>query len=240
MARQEPLYRRVKTELVDALRAGRWKHGQAIPGESTLAATFRASIGTVRKAVDELVAEHILVRRQGRGTFVASHTRDYMLNVFFSIVGRDGGKTFPETELVAFGRGRADVATARALELPTGAPVLRIRTLLRLGGARAIVDNIRLPAQLFPGLTEHAFLHRDTTIYGLYQARYGITVVCTVESIQAALADAGTRALLGLEPPAPVLRIVRTAYTYRDRPVDTRVRYVRTTHHRYLSVLGRR
>ncbi len=214
MAARPPLYKRVKAELVEALRAGRWKHGQAIPGESTLAAAFGASIGTLRKAVDELVAENILVRQHGRGTFVASHTRDYMLNVFFAIVGRDGDKRL--------------------------APVLRIRTLLSLRGQPAIVDNIRLPAALFPDLTERTFLQRDTTLYGLYQARYGITVVRTVEEIGAALADAPTRALLGLEPPAAVLRIERTAYTYRDQPVDTRVRYVRTTHHRYLSVLGKR
>jgi GntR family transcriptional regulator len=240
MAARHPLYKRVKAELVEALRAGRWKHGQAIPGESTLAAAFGASIGTLRKAVDELVAENILVRQHGRGTFVASHTRDYMLNVFFTIVGRDGDKRLPDTELVSFKRGRADVPTARRLEIAVGAPVLRIRTLLSLRGQPAIVDNIRLPAALFPDLTERAFLHRDTTLYGLYQARYGITVVRTVEEIGAALADAPTRALLGLEPPAAVLRIERTAYTYRDQPVDTRVRYVRTTHHRYLSVLGKR
>lgn len=240
MPRPDPLYKRVKSEIVESLREGRWKHGQALPGESTLAAGFGASIGTVRKAVDELVAENILVRQHGRGTFVASHTRDYMLNVFFTIVDRRGGKTFPETELVAFKRGRADVSTSRQLEIATGAPVLQIQTLLRLGGQPAIVDNIRLPAALFPDLTEHAFLNRDTTVYGLYQMRYGITVVRTVEAIEAALADTRTRALLGLQAPAPVLRIVRTAYTYRDQPVDTRVRYVRTTHHRYLSVLGKR
>jgi GntR family transcriptional regulator len=240
MAGREPLYKQVKGRIVESLREGHWRHGEAIPGESTLARRFGASIGTLRKAVDELVAEHILVREHGRGTFVASHTRDYMLNVFFSIVDREGEKDFPETELVEFRRGRADLATAKQLALRPGAPVLRIRTLLRLAGQRVIVDNIRLPAALFPDLTERAFLDRDTTIYGLYQRRYGITVVRTVESIQAALADATTRRLLDLEPPAPVLRIVRTAYTHKDQPVDTRVRFVRTTHHRYLSVLGKR
>ncbi len=240
MPAREPLYKQVKQQIVESLREGHWRRGQAIPGESTLARRFGASIGTLRKAVDELVAEHILVREHGRGTFVASHTRDYMLNVFFSIVDRDGKKTFPETELVEFRRGRADLTAASELALRPGTPVLRIRTLLRLGGHAVIVDNIRLPAALFPDLDARAFLDRDTTVYGLYQRRYGITVVRTVESIQATLADAGTRALLGLEAPAPVLRIVRTAYTHKDQPVDTRIRYVRTTHHRYVSVLGKR
>lgn len=235
-----PLYKQLKNRITESLREGVWRHGQAIPTESELAQRYGASVGTLRKAVDELVAENILVRQQGRGTFVASHTRDYMLNVFFTIVDRDGEKIFPDTQLVAFKRGRADAGTAKLLEIKPGAPVFRIRTLLHLAGHAAIVDNIRLPAYLFPDLSEHAFLNRDTTIYGLYQQRYGITVVRTVESIAAALADDKTRALLGLEAPAPVLKIVRTAYTYKDQPVDTRVRYVRTTHHTYLSVLGKR
>lgn len=238
MAKRLPKWRQVKNGIVDALRDGRWAHGAALPGETALAARFGVSVGTMRKAVDELVAEHILVRQQGRGTFVASHTRDYMLNVFFTIAGRDGKASFPDTELVAFRRGRADVGTARALALAVGAPVYRIRTLLRLGGRPAIVDHLSAAVARFPGLTERAFLDRDTTIYGLYQARYGVTVVRTEEAIEAVLADAPTRALLGLVAPAPVLRIARTAYTFRDEPVDTRVRYVRTTEQRYWSRLG--
>jgi GntR family transcriptional regulator len=238
MATRTTRWRQVKSLVTDALSGGRWRHGEALPGETTLAKEFGVSLGTLRKAFDELVAERILVRQQGRGTFVASHTRDYMLNVFFTIAARDGRRTFPETELLAFGRGRADVATARALEVAVGAPIYRIATLLRLEGKPVIVDHLRLPIARFPGLTEHAFLARDTTVYGLYQARYGISVVRTEEAIEAALANAAVRKHLRMEAPAPVLRIVRTAYTWRDVPVDTRVRYVRTTGHRYLSRLG--
>jgi len=68
-----PLYQQIKTLLVRSLQAGEWKPGEAIPSEMDLAARFKVSQGTVRKAIDELAAENLLVRRQGKGTFVATH-----------------------------------------------------------------------------------------------------------------------------------------------------------------------
>lgn len=237
-ARVTAAYRAVKHKLTEELRLGSWRHGQAIPSEPLLARRYGVSVGTLRRAVGELVAENILVRKQGAGTFVASHTRDYMLNVFFRIEDVDGRRELPETELLGFRRARASRASAEALRLAAGEPVFQIRARLRLQGAVVILDEIRLPARLFPDLNERIFVERDTTIYGMFQARYGLTVARTTESLQAQLADAATCRLLGLQAPAAVLKIVRTAYTYKGLPVDWRVRYVNTAHHRYLSVLG--
>ena len=111
-ARPLPRYREVKQRLAELLREGKWRHGQAIPSEPLLAQRFGVSIGTLRKAVDELVAENILEREQGRGTFVRSHTRDYMLNVFFQLVDAEGRKELPQIELLSFARWRADAGTA--------------------------------------------------------------------------------------------------------------------------------
>lgn len=233
-------YRMVKRRIVDALQQGRWRHGEAIPSEPLLARRFGVSIGTVRRAVGELEAEHVLVRQQGRGTFVASHTRDYMLNVFFRIVDREGRKELPRATLLSFRRARADPLAAKALRLAAGAPVYRIRTVQSLQGAPAIVDDLRLPAHLFPDLNARIFADRDTTVYGLFQQRYGIHVVRTEESVEAVAADARVSALLGVARGTPLLLIHRTGYAYRDLPVETRVRHVSTARHRYLSLLGAR
>lgn len=233
-------YRMVKRRVVDALQQGRWRHGEAIPSEPLLARRFGVSVGTVRRAVGELEAEHVLVRQQGRGTFVASHTRDYMLNVFFRIVDRDGHKELPRATLLSFRRARADPLAAGALRLAPGAPVYRIRSVQSLRGRPTIVDDLRLPVQLFPDLNARIFSDRDTTIYGLFQQRYGVHVVRSEELIEAVGADPRVAALLGVRPGAPLLRIHRTGYAYRDRPVETRVRHVSTARHRYLSLLGAR
>src|SRR5213080_4406395 len=68
-----PLYQQIKTLITRSLEAGEWRPGEAIPSEMELAARFKVSQGTVRKAIDELASEHILMRRQGKGTYVASH-----------------------------------------------------------------------------------------------------------------------------------------------------------------------
>ena len=240
MAPHVPLYKDVKRRLTDALHQGTWRHGQMLPPEPALAERFGASVGTLRRAVGELVGEGILVRRQGSGTFVASHTRDVMLTRFLRIVDRDGNKHFPQSQTLSFRRTHADASSAAALRLRAGATILQIEALLSLDGEPVILDRIRLPAALFPDMTREVFSERDITIYALYQSRYDITVVRIEESITAAIADSRVRALLRLTDPSPVLRIARTAYAHRDVPVDTRVRYVSTARHRYLSVLGQR
>lgn len=240
---EQPLntaYRAVKQKIVDALGEEKWRHGQAIPSETALARRFGVSVGTVRRAVAELSAEHILVKQQGRGTFVASHTRDYMLNVFFRIVDRQRRNELPQTELLSFRRGRAEPQAAKALGLAAGEPVYRIHILQRLQGAPVIVDHLRLPLRLFPDLNAEVFAKRDTTIYGLLQSRYGISVVRSEESIEAAAADEPTARLLRIARGTPVLKIRRTGFAHKDLPVETRVRYVNSANHRYLSLLGGR
>ena len=68
-----PLYQQIKGLILQSLQQGEWKPGEAIPSEMELAARFRVSQGTVRKAIDELAAENLVTRRQGKGTFVATH-----------------------------------------------------------------------------------------------------------------------------------------------------------------------
>ena len=68
-----PLYQQIKSLILQSLHTGEWKPGEPIPSEIDLAARFRVSQGTVRKAIDELAAENLVVRRQGKGTFVATH-----------------------------------------------------------------------------------------------------------------------------------------------------------------------
>ena len=93
-----PLYEQIKILLTQSLVAGEWKPGEAIPSEFDLAARFGVSQGTVRKAVDELAAEHIVIRRQGKGTYVASHSEPSWQYRFLRVPDRASGPT-PEPVL---------------------------------------------------------------------------------------------------------------------------------------------
>jgi len=235
----QPLYEQVRARLIEAISAGTWRPGEAIPSEAVLARTFEVAIGTIRKAVDTLVAEQVLVRHQGRGTYVTAHDGNRLMFHFFHIVGPDGSKAYPEVRTVSFRRERADAAAAGALGIAPHDKAILIRNVLSLGGRPAMVDDITLPAALFPGLTEKVFLARDNTIYHLYQSRYGINVLRTDERLRAVLAEGEVARLLDVAAGQPLLEIRRVALTFRDRPVEVRVSRVDTSAHAYHNTFGK-
>jgi GntR family transcriptional regulator len=233
----QPLYKAVKQRITHGLIEGEWRPGEAIPSEAKLAERLQVSVGTVRKAIDELVAEKILLRQQGRGTFVARHTLDRTLFYFFHLVGKDGRKETPQTEMLQFERSRADSREAVQLGIARGERIFRIRNLIRLSGDAVVIDDIAVPVQRFPDLDEKVFGEREGTIYGLYQARYGISVIRIAERLSATLADRTVGRLLGVPAGTPLLSITRIAYTYHDQPVELRHSLVDTTQHEYFSDL---
>jgi len=234
-----PLYRAVKRALLGAVEAGTFEPGAALPSETELARAFGVSIGTLRKAVDELGAEHIVVRRQGRGTFVATHNEGRFLFQFFHIERSDGLREHPQVDLVSFERSRADEVAAAALQMPVNDPVIEIGNRLRLQGRAVVHDRIVLRASLFKGLTERRLGDRSGTLYQMYQSAFGITVVRAIERAAAGAAPAETSRLLGLAPGVPVMHVHRTALTFGDRPVEYRHSIVDTTHHVYVNLLAR-
>ena len=235
----QPLYAQVRAGLVEAISGGRWKPGEAIPSEARLAQSYGVAIGTLRKAVDSLVAEQVLVRRQGKGTFVVQHDGSRLMFHFFHVAGRDGAREYPEVRLASFARGRAEAEEGAALHIPRHDKVIRIRNVLSLQGRPVMVDDITLPAALFAGLTEKAFRARDNTIYHLYQSRYGINVLRTDEHLRAMLAPPDVARLVQLQAGAPLLEIRRVALTFRDRPVELRLSRVDTSRHHYHNTLGK-
>ncbi len=239
MARMSPLYEQVRLRLIEGISAGRWRPGEALPSEAALAASHGVAIGTIRKAVDSLVAERALVRHQGRGTFVTAHDGGRLLFHFFHIVGRSGARPYPEVRTLSFRRDRADAAAARALGIAPHDKVIRIRNVLSLEGRARIVDDLTLPAALFPGLSEKIFLARDNTIYHLFQSRYGINVLRTDERLRAVLAGADEARLLNVAAGSPLLEIRRVALTFRDRPVELRISRVDTSEHDYHNTFGK-
>jgi len=235
--RSNPLYKEVKNRLMRGLVAGEWKPGQAIPSEGLLAGRYGVSVGTLRRAVDELVAEKIVQRRQGSGTYVTTHTEDHQLYYFFHIVGMNSGKEPPVHDLLSFRVEKSDAETASRLQIDRGERVYRIHNVLRLAGRPVVFDEITLPAASFPDLTKTLFAARAGTIYGLYQARYGINVIRISERLSAARASARQAAGLKIRAGEPALIIKRVAYTYNDTPVEYRVSCVNTGQHEYLSDL---
>jgi GntR family transcriptional regulator len=243
-----PLYRQARRELQRLVESGRYAPGDALPSESVLAGTLGVSVGTLRKAVDELVHEHVLVRRQGKGTFVALHTDDRFMFQFFHVEPRGDftaegelrAREYPQVDCVGFARGRADEAEAAALRIRPGDPVVRVDNRLSLSGRPVVHDRIVVSAQMFRGLGEKRFVERPGTIYHLYQRDYGITVLRARERARATAAGRETARILGVPVGKPVLEVHRLALTFGDKPVEYRVSTINTASHDYVSLRAER
>ena len=233
-----PLYLQVKGLLADALERREWAPGEAIPSEFELAERFRVSQGTMRKAIDALAAESLLVRRQGKGTFVATHTEEKASNFRFLRIRRnDGRDEYPASRLLDVRRARAGAEAARLLELRTGDPVIVLRRVLLYAGAPTVIDEITLPASLFRGLTRARYEAYHGSMYGFFETAFGVRMLKARERLRAVGADAASAAILDVPVGAPLLAVDRVAYTFADRPVEVRRGLCATRHHHYLNEL---
>lgn len=234
-----PLYRAVKRALLWSIESGALSPAAALPNETALAASFRVSVGTLRQAVGELVAEHILERRQGRGTYVATHSTERFLFQFFHLERSDGLRERPEVELLRFERGRLDDEAAEALQRRPGDAAWLFQNRLKLQGRPVVHDRIVVPAVLFRSLSEKRLRDRPATLYKLYQDEFAITVVRALERARAVAADRETARVLGVAAGTPMMQVRRTALSFGDKPVEYRVSMLHTAVHDYVQQLER-
>ena len=216
-----PLYARVRERLIERIRSGEWKPGQLIANEFEIAAEFGVSQGTARKAIGDLASEGLVVRRQGRGTFVVEHTPAHVLFRFFNLFDADGVAVVPDSRDARSSLAPATSEEREALGLDAGAQVIRITRIRTRDGAPFIAETIALPEALFPGLVEQAEM--PNTLYDLFQKAYGVLVTRTDDHLSAVAADTQTAAALGIAPGTSLLRIGRIAFGLDDRPVEWRV-----------------
>lgn len=229
-----PLYRQIKALLVQSLDRGEWRPGEAIPSEMDLAARFQVSQGTVRKAIDELAAENMLVRRQGKGTFVSTHNEARVRYRFLRLAPDDGGEPAPaSSHILDCRRLRAPNDVAKALELRAGESVVQIRRLLSFGAVPTVLDEIWLPGALFRGLTLERLTRNELPMYAFFETGFGVSMLRADEKLRAVAATPEAATLLAVEPGSPLLNVDRLSYTYAGRPVELRRGLYRTDRHHY-------
>ncbi|KPK07426.1 MAG: GntR family transcriptional regulator [Betaproteobacteria bacterium SG8_39] len=233
-----PLYRQIKDLLLEGLRGGEWRPGEAIPSELELAGRFRVSQGTVRKAIDELAAENLLVRRQGKGTFVATHGEPQVRFRFLRLTPDSGEAVAAQRELLDFRRARASAELARLLELKPGEQVIMLKRRIAFDGSPVLLEEVWLPGNRFKGVTAAAVTEHQGALYNLFETEYGTRMVRAEERLKAVSADAGAAELLGVEPGHALLQVERLSFTYGDTPVEWRKGVYNTDRHYYRSELG--
>ena len=233
-----PLYQQIKGLITRELQAGLWKPGESIPSELDLAARFKVSQGTVRKAIDELAADNLLVRRQGKGTFVATHAEEKIQYRFLRLASDDGEGERPQRRFIDCRRLRAPADVARLLGLKAGDAAVQVRRVLSFKGRPVIFDDIWLPGKLFKGLSAERLSGYRGPMYALFETEFGVRMIRAEERIRSVAAEAGAAEVLGVTEGSPLLSVERLSLTYGDHPVELRRGLYRTEAHHYRNELN--
>lgn len=224
------LYLQVKDALIERILAGTWKPGAAIPNEVELSRELGISIGTLRKALDEMEAERLISRRQGRGTFVIDQTSEECAIRFSNIRDTEGNRIAGALESCEIIGATANETEARMLQLRGGDPVARLHRVLIHAGRPFMVEDSTIPQVCFPGLAQASNI--SSSIVALAQL-YGHLLGHGKEKISAVVADRPDAAALKVRRGAPVLKLDRVVYAIDGRPIEWRVArcYLRDMHY---------
>ena len=232
----QPLYEQVRRLLVERLTAGDWGPGELLPSEAALAKVYGVSQGTVRKAVDAMAAERLVVRHQGRGTEVAKHTSERSLFQFWHLYSDNGDRQIPTSDTLKCERRKAPARDATLLGIAAGEPVVRINRCRYVKKSPVLIEWITVPAERFPGIERYGH-ELPNTLYALYQIKYQVTIQSAVENLKAVASNARDERYLKLAPGTPLLEIQRIAFDLENRPVELRTSRCSTQHLHYRNVL---
>ena len=229
----QPLYRQIKTLITQSLVSGEWRPGDLIPSEIELASRFSVSQGTVRKAIGELADQNLLVRQQGKGTFVASHSEERSQFPYLRITPDRGALGDVAATLLDCRKVKLDAASGKKLGLAAGSGAFLVTRTMSISAARAIYEEIRLPATRFKGLSAETVERHHCMLYSMYETEFDVRILHVEEQIKALAADRTAAGRLGVAEGAPLLVIERVAYTYADKAVELRRSYCSTREHHY-------
>ncbi len=217
-----PLYQRLRDHLAERIANHAWRPGEAIPTEAELAAAHGLSIGTVRKAIDCLVADGILERQQGRGTFVRRARFNSSLFRFFRFQSESGERRVPQSRIIRRKELPAPSAAASALRIPPGEPVIHLSRLRLIDGVPLLAEEIWLQKARFAAIMEIESGEFSDLLYPLYEEHCGQVVVAADEVLTVETANAMQARLLRLQPGAPLIVIERLAFDLERRPIEWR------------------
>ena len=231
-----PLYQQIKEALLSRIVSGVWPPGTFIPSESALSQEYGVSVGTLRKAVDALASEHVVIRHQGKGTVVATHDSDRSLFQFFHFTRHDGTRSLPVSRVLQRECRPATKAEAQALDIEENAVVVHIQRIRVLDDIPALLEDLVVDAARFPALdSEPQTL--PNTLYQLYQQKFSQSVAKAEERLVAVAAGPLEQKHLGVEVGSPLLEVHRIARGLQGEALEYRVSRCQTQQHCYWNEL---
>ena len=232
-----PLYIQVKKRITESLVSAEWSPGQSIPSEIELAKKYNVSQGTVRKAIDDLAADKILIRRQGKGTYVSTHDEEDIQLRFLRLTERAGKKEKLQNKLISFEREKASNQIAKALGINNSSTLISIKRILTFNDKPLILDFIKVPAVSFRGLTAEKVIEKKGSMYRMYETDFATQMLHADEKIKAVKANKESSSILNISEGTPLLSVERLSYTYDDKPIEWRLGLCVTLNHYYKTEL---
>jgi GntR family transcriptional regulator len=227
-----PLYHQLKEILKASITTGVWKANEMIPSENELAATYDVAVGTVKKALAELTREGIILRRQGRGTFVARPDFGRSFFRFFRFdLNQASEGVVPISKVLFAGPGQPTPKAREVLRLSSRERVLHIQRLRAFNDLPLMYEDLYLPEKLFAGL-DRMDISREL-LYPIYDSRFNTPIIWADEFLEPRLATPEVAGHLGIAAGDPVIFLERIAYTFGDKPVEFRASFGRGDRFRY-------
>jgi GntR family transcriptional regulator len=212
-----PLYLQVRDAIAQRIAEGEWKPHIAIPNENELAREFGVSPGTMRKALDLAEAERLITRRQGRGTFVNDQSSDEHAARYSNIRSRDGKRISGNVTVLGGFETTVSELNGMRLRLRAHERVYSIRRLWSTDGKPYMLEDVALPAKLFPGLAIPDDAHRNIAVLA---QQFGILLGGSEERITSHSAADDVISALQVASGASVMCLDRVIYTLQGVPVE--------------------
>jgi GntR family transcriptional regulator len=231
-----PLYEQMKRQISELILLGHWAPGTVLPGEMQLARDFGVAVGTVRRALADLTAEGLLMRRRKTGTVVTGRSPHHSLRYFYQYfrLHRDDGVLLRSSpRVLSLKHTAATAQEAETLQIENNAPVIRIHRLRSVERRPAMHDLMVIAAERVPDFPDADAL--PELLYLFLLDRYGIRITSVRESLAAELANEEDAELLSLILPAPVLVIHDVAYDQAGRPAIAAIHRATTDGFRYMN-----
>ena len=230
-----PLYLQVKDMLIQRIAAGAWKPGAAIPNEIELSRELGISVGTVRKALDEMESERLISRRQGRGTFVIDQTSNEHAVRFSNIRDTNGIRITGEVESCSVAAAAASDAESRRLQLRISEPIFHIHRVRTHKDAPLMVEDATVPQSRFPGLPQEEDVSLSIVVLA---HRYGVLLGRADEKVGATTAKGGIAKALKVAEGTPLLTLDSVVYAIDGRPIEWRVAHCHLSDNHYLAEMS--
>lgn len=214
-----PIYVQIRRQIEGMIRRGELKEGELLPGEPQLAEELGVSKMTIRQAIYELVAEGLLERHKGRGTFVRPPSMRLQLPFFTSYTQDMRRRGYaPRTVLLQLGTMPASERQAGRLGIEPGDRLVRIHRLRFADELPMVLETVLIVKALFPGIEDA--LQESESRYAIYENRYGVRPNRAEQTLEAVITTSEEARHLGVPVGAPALMIEGVLFDQDDRAIE--------------------